>query len=69
MKKILALLCAALCVLAVWQKQPAAAENEVKNKEQVKICISMPPHLARALADDFTAASRIEAEVVPLPRG
>lgn len=69
MKKILALLCAALCMLAVWQKQPAAAENEVKNKEQVKICISMPPHLARALADDFTAASGIEAEVVPLPPG
>lgn len=69
MKKIAAVLAAALCVLALWNYQPAAAGKDAEKKEQVKICISMPPELAHALADDFTRATNIEAEVVPLPPG
>lgn len=69
MKKIVAMLVAALSVLALWNYQPAAAGNETEKKEQVKICISMPPGLAQALADDFSEETGIEAEVVPLPPG
>ena len=68
MKKFLAVLAAALCVLTAFS--PAqTAEQDAKTKEHVKICFSMPVGLAEALAEDFTKASGIEAEVVPLPPG
>ncbi len=68
MKKFLAVLAAALCVLMAFS--PAqTAEQDAKTKEHVKICFSMPVGLAEALAEDFTKASGIEAEVVPLPPG
>ena len=68
MKKFLAVLAAALCVLTAFS--PAqTAEQDAKTQEHVKICFSMPVGLAEALAEDFTKASGIEAEVVPLPPG
>ena len=35
----------------------------------MKICISMPVDIADALAEDFTKASGVETQVVPLPPG
>ncbi len=70
MKKFVAVFAVAvLCLFAVWQHIPASAENKNETKEHIKICISMQPALAQALAEDFTKASGIEAEVVPLPPG
>ncbi len=69
MKKFLAVLGVVVCVLAGLGTAQTAAKDGEAPKEHVKICISMPVNIADALAEDFTAASGIEAEVVPLPPG
>lgn len=69
MKKFLAVIAAAFCILTVLNTAHTAGKDEAKQKEQVKICISMPVDIAEALAEDFTKASGIETQVVPLPPG
>lgn len=69
MKKFFAVFGVMICVLAALSTAHTAEKNEAVPKERVKICISMPQGIADALAEDFTAASGIEAEVVPLPPG
>lgn len=69
MKKFLAVIAAAFCILTVLNTAHTAGKDEVKQKEQVKICISMPVDIADALAEDFTKASGVETQVVPLPPG
>ena len=69
MKKFLAVIAAAFCILTVLNTAHTAGKDEAEKKEQVKICISMPVDIAEALAEDFTKASGIETQVVPLPPG
>ena len=69
MKKFLAVIAAAFCILTVLNTAHTAGKDEAEKKEQVKICISMPVDIADALAEDFTKASGVETQVVPLPPG
>lgn len=69
MKKFLAVIAAAFCILTVLNTAQTAGKDEAEKKEQVKICISMPVDIADALAEDFTKASGVETQVVPLPPG
>ena len=56
MKKFLAVIAAAFCILTVLNTAHTAGKDEAEKKEQVKICISMPVDIADALAEDFTKA-------------
>lgn len=67
MKKLWAALAGALCLFGAVGF--AGGEGQQAAPQQVKICISMPEAVAGALAVDFTEATGIAAEVVPLPPG
>ena len=46
MKKFLAVIAAAFCILTVLNTAHTAGKDEAEKKDQVKICISMPVDIA-----------------------
>ena len=46
MKKFLAVIAAAFCILTVLNTAHTACKDESEKKEQLKICISMPVDIA-----------------------